>query len=54
VVHRDGSLSGYRWGTARKAQLLKAEGCNASIRTAVRLLDHVHLADDPDPAGRVS
>ena len=27
VVHRDGSLSGYRWGTARKAQLLKAEGC---------------------------
>jgi AraC family transcriptional regulator of adaptative response/methylated-DNA-[protein]-cysteine methyltransferase len=29
VVHRDGSLSGYRWGTARKAQLLKAEGCDA-------------------------
>jgi AraC family transcriptional regulator of adaptative response/methylated-DNA-[protein]-cysteine methyltransferase len=29
VVHRDGSLSGYRWGTERKAQLLKAEGCDA-------------------------
>ncbi|MGJ0509947.1 MAG: methylated-DNA--[protein]-cysteine S-methyltransferase [Methylocystis sp.] len=28
VLHRDGTLSGYRWGVARKRALLEREGCD--------------------------
>jgi AraC family transcriptional regulator of adaptative response/methylated-DNA-[protein]-cysteine methyltransferase len=33
VVREDGSLSGYRWGTQRKAKLLAQEQALASKRT---------------------